>query len=131
MPPLAPATRALGRLRYAYKFALIGVIILATIGFVGVAYLQEVSKQIDFSAKERVGVVYVAPAARLAEALGATAKCRGRRGRGPSRRRGRGGAVRRYPRRCGRSAGRRAARGQPGMGQAAPRRGVTEPSEPA
>ena len=66
---LAPATRALGRLRYAYKFALIGVITLATIGFVGVAYLQEVSKQIDFSAKERVGVVYVAPAARLTEAL--------------------------------------------------------------
>ena len=66
---LAPATRALGRLRYAYKFALIGVIILATIGFVGVAYRQEVSKQIDFSAKERVGVVYVAPAAQLTEAL--------------------------------------------------------------
>ncbi len=66
---LAPATSLIGRLRYAYKFALIGVIILATLGFVGVAYVQQVSKQIDFSAKERVGVVYVAPAARLTEAL--------------------------------------------------------------
>jgi methyl-accepting chemotaxis protein len=66
---LAPAANAIGRLRYAYKFAVIGVVILATVGFVGLAYLGEVSKQIDFSAKERVGVVYVAPAARLAEAL--------------------------------------------------------------
>jgi methyl-accepting chemotaxis protein len=66
---LAPATHAIGRLRYAYKFAVIGVVILATLGFVGLAYLNEVSTQIDFSAKERVGVVYVAPSARLVEAL--------------------------------------------------------------
>ncbi len=66
---LAPATSAIGRLRYAYKFAVIGVVILVTVGFVGLAYLSEVSKQIDFSSKERVGVVYVAPAARLVETL--------------------------------------------------------------
>ncbi len=66
---LAPAANAMGRLRYAYKFAVIGIVILATVGFVGLAYLGEVSKQIDFSSKERVGVVYVAPAARLVEAL--------------------------------------------------------------
>jgi hypothetical protein len=59
----------MGRLRYAHKFAVIGVIILACLGFVGFSYLGEVSKQVDFSQKERVGVVYVAPAADLVVAL--------------------------------------------------------------
>jgi methyl-accepting chemotaxis protein len=59
----------MARLRYAHKFAVIGAVVLACLGFVGFSYLGEVSKQVDFSQKERVGVVYVGPAADLVIAL--------------------------------------------------------------
>src|SRR5436305_10882042 len=66
---VAPGAKVMGRLRYAHKFAVIGVIVLACLGFVGFSYLGEVSTQVDFSQKERVGVVYVGPAADLVIAL--------------------------------------------------------------
>src|SRR5436305_4110721 len=66
---VAPGAKVMRRLRYAHKFAVIGVIVLACLGFVGFSYLGEVSTQVDFSQKERVGVVYVAPAADLVIAL--------------------------------------------------------------
>jgi methyl-accepting chemotaxis protein len=58
-----PATAVLGRLRYAQKFALIGLVLLAPLAFVVNAYVTEKGAQIAFSAKERVGTEYMTPAA--------------------------------------------------------------------
>ena len=57
-----PAIRLTGRLKYAQKFLLIGLVLVAPLAFVVKSYLDQQSTQIDFSAKERVGVVYAKPA---------------------------------------------------------------------
>jgi diguanylate cyclase (GGDEF)-like protein len=56
-----PAARLLGRLRYAQKFAVVGLVLLVPLGFVAGAYVDLQRDQIAFSAKERSGVVLMAP----------------------------------------------------------------------
>ena len=56
-----PATAIMGRLKYAQKFILIGLVLLAPLAFVGYSYLQQQGTQTAFSAKERVGVAYIQP----------------------------------------------------------------------
>jgi diguanylate cyclase (GGDEF)-like protein len=56
-----PGTALLGRLRYATKFAFIALVLLLPLAFVARAYVQIQTEQVAFSAKERLGVAYVAP----------------------------------------------------------------------
>jgi methyl-accepting chemotaxis protein len=60
-----PAAKLMGRLRYAKKFVLIGLVLLAPLAYVGQAYLGDKGAAIEFNAKERVGVEYVGPTATL------------------------------------------------------------------
>jgi len=60
-----PATALMGRLSYARKFALIGLVLLVPLAYAVHSYLGEKGASIDFSAKERVGVTYAQPAASL------------------------------------------------------------------
>jgi methyl-accepting chemotaxis protein len=62
---LNPAAELVGRLRYWQKFLLIGLVLLAPLGYVVKAFLDQQSSKIAFSAEERVGVVYVKPASEL------------------------------------------------------------------
>ena len=62
---LNPAAKLVGRLRYWQKFFLIGLVLLAPLGYVLKAFLDQQSGKIAFSAEERVGVVYVKPASEL------------------------------------------------------------------
>src|SRR3954464_6838132 len=57
-----PALRLFSRLRFAHKFALIGLVLVVAVGVVGRAYLQVQHTQIAFSAKERVGIKVIEPA---------------------------------------------------------------------
>lgn len=66
-----PAAALMARLRYAQKFALIAVVMLAPLAYVAWEYRGSQQRQIDFSAKERLGVDYVRPVSRLLIALGA------------------------------------------------------------
>jgi len=66
---LAPAGALMSRLPYAWKFALIGLVLLLPAGLALRGYWTQQSGQIVFSAKERVGMVYLAPAEDLAFAL--------------------------------------------------------------
>src|ERR1043165_5605130 len=66
-----PATRMMGRFRYAKKFTLIAVVMLLPLAYVGHAYLADQGSKIGFSAKERVGVTYIAPANQLLTQLAA------------------------------------------------------------
>ena len=61
----------MARFRYAKKFALIAVVMLLPLAYVGYAYLADQGSKIGFSAKERVGVSYVAPANQLLTQLAA------------------------------------------------------------
>jgi diguanylate cyclase (GGDEF)-like protein len=56
-----PAARLLGRLRYAQKFAVVGMVLLVPLGLVTGAYVDLQRDQIAFSAKERSGIVLMAP----------------------------------------------------------------------
>src|SRR5690242_2784640 len=58
---LAPAAALMGRLKYAQKFALIGLVLLAPVAVIGYSYLGQQGAQTSFSADERVGVAYVTP----------------------------------------------------------------------
>jgi methyl-accepting chemotaxis protein len=62
---LTPAANLIGRLRYSRKFLLIGLVLLAPLGYVVKSFLDQQSGKIAFSADERVGVVYVKPATEL------------------------------------------------------------------
>src|SRR5690348_11488491 len=62
---LSPAANLIGRLRYSRKFVLIGLVLLAPLGYVVKSFLDQQSGKIAFSADERVGVVYVKPATEL------------------------------------------------------------------
>ena len=68
---LDPAASLIGRLRYWQKFLLIGLVLLAPLGYVVKAFLDQQSDKIAFSAEERVGVVYVKPASDLLAKVGA------------------------------------------------------------
>ena len=67
----APAMALMARLRFAQKFALIGLVFVAALAFTGRAYLRSQDGQIAFSAKERVGLRVVAPAGTLLGRLAA------------------------------------------------------------
>ena len=75
-PLLRPAAALIGRLRYAQKFVVMGLVLLIPLGFVATAYVGLQRDQSAFSAKERSGVAYLAPlvvlTARVAEARHAT-----------------------------------------------------------
>jgi methyl-accepting chemotaxis protein len=59
----------MSRLPYAWKFALIGLVLLIPGGLALRAYWTQQGAQIAFSAKERVGMVYLEPAQELVVAL--------------------------------------------------------------
>src|SRR4051794_15170112 len=71
-PLFGPAAALIGRLRYAQKFVVVGLVLLIPLGFVASAYVGLQRDQSAFSAKERSGVAYLAPlvelTARIAEA---------------------------------------------------------------
>ena len=56
-----PAVGMLGRLRYAYKILVVPVVLLVLLGFVAKAYVDLQHSRVAFSAKERIGVAYLAP----------------------------------------------------------------------
>jgi methyl-accepting chemotaxis protein len=56
-----PATALMGRLTYARKFVLIGLVLLVPAGVALHAYWAQQGAQIAFSAKERVGDAYLEP----------------------------------------------------------------------
>src|SRR5438552_14984889 len=62
---LRPAAMLVGRLRYAKKFAVVGLVLFLPLGLVAKAYVDLQHSQIAFSAKERKGVAYMAPLLRL------------------------------------------------------------------
>lgn len=69
---LRPASALLARLRFAQKFALIGLVLLLPLGWVSWGFVSQQSTQLEFSAKERTGLEYVVPAtALLAEVVAA------------------------------------------------------------
>ena len=61
-----PAAALIGRLRYAQKFVVVGLVLLIPLGFVAAAYVGLQRDQIAFSVKERDGVAYLAPLVELA-----------------------------------------------------------------
>ncbi|MEV7627110.1 EAL domain-containing protein [Actinoplanes sp. NPDC089786] len=60
------AATLIGRLRYAQKFVVVGLVLLLPLGFVAAAYVELQRDQVAFSAKERDGVACLAPLAHLA-----------------------------------------------------------------
>jgi diguanylate cyclase (GGDEF)-like protein len=64
-PLFGPAAALIGRLRYAQKFVVVGLVLLIPLGFVATAYVGLQRDQIAFSAKERSGVAYMAPLVEL------------------------------------------------------------------
>jgi diguanylate cyclase (GGDEF)-like protein len=60
-PIFGPAAALIGRLRYAQKFVVVGLVLLIPLGFVATAYVGLQRDQSAFSAKERSGVAYMAP----------------------------------------------------------------------
>jgi diguanylate cyclase (GGDEF)-like protein len=60
-----PGAALIGRLRYAHKFMVVGLVLLVPLGSVAAAYVQLQQAQSAFSAKERLGVVYMAPLVEL------------------------------------------------------------------
>jgi succinate dehydrogenase/fumarate reductase flavoprotein subunit len=62
---LTPAARLLGRLRYAQKFVLIGLVMIIPLVWVVKSYLGVQSQGTAFAVKERVGVAYLRPATNL------------------------------------------------------------------
>jgi diguanylate cyclase (GGDEF)-like protein len=60
-----PGAALIGRLRYAHKFIVVGLVLLVPLGCVAVAYVQLQRAQSAFSAKERLGVEFMAPLVEL------------------------------------------------------------------
>jgi methyl-accepting chemotaxis protein len=60
--PLRPAIALMNRLRYAYKFVVMGIILLLPIAFVARLQYKGSTDQLEFNAKERIGLEYIAPA---------------------------------------------------------------------
>jgi methyl-accepting chemotaxis protein len=67
--PFRPAIALMNRLRYAYKFVFMGLILLAPIAFVARLQYTGSTEQLEFNAKERIGLEYIAPAKDLLHAL--------------------------------------------------------------
>lgn len=66
---LRPAAALIGRLRYAQKFVVVGLVLLMPMAFVATAYVGLQRAQSDFSAKEREGVAYLGPLVALTARL--------------------------------------------------------------
>ena len=62
---LNPAAKLIGQLRYWQKFLLIGLVLIAPLAYVVIAYLGVQSRDTSFAVKERVGTVYLRPATAL------------------------------------------------------------------
>ncbi|HVV57839.1 MAG TPA: HAMP domain-containing methyl-accepting chemotaxis protein [Gaiellaceae bacterium] len=62
---LAPSESLVGRLRYPWKFALVGSVLLAPLVYAVWSYVGAQTAPIAFAANERTGVVVVEPAARV------------------------------------------------------------------
>ena len=62
---IRPASNFIGRLRYAQKFMLIGVVMAVPQVWVVIAYVGVQNSGISFANSERVGVTYLAPATTL------------------------------------------------------------------
>ncbi|MBL8164968.1 MAG: response regulator [Anaerolineae bacterium] len=60
-----PATQVMGRLKYPQKFLLVGLLLLIPLIVVMTQFLSKINEDIDFSAKEQVGLVYNAPLVQL------------------------------------------------------------------
>jgi methyl-accepting chemotaxis protein len=67
--PFQPATTLMNRLRYAYKFIFIGIILLAPVAYVARLQYKGSTEQLDFNAKEQLGDEYISPAKELLHSL--------------------------------------------------------------
>lgn len=56
-----PASRLMSRLKYPQKFLLIGILLLLPLIVVLTQFLSKINEDIDFGAKERLGLIYNAP----------------------------------------------------------------------
>ncbi len=56
-----PATRVMSRLKYPQKFLLIGLLFLLPLIVVMTQFLSKINEDIDFAAKERLGLIFNAP----------------------------------------------------------------------
>lgn len=54
-----PAIRVMNRLKYVYKFAVIGLLIVLQASVLIYMLVSELNKNIDFAARERIGVQYI------------------------------------------------------------------------
>jgi methyl-accepting chemotaxis protein len=64
-----PAAQFIGRLRYAQKFLLIGLVMVVPLVWVAVSYVGVQNSGISFASDEQVGVAYLAPATTLLGAI--------------------------------------------------------------
>lgn len=60
-----PATALVGRLRYAQKFVVVGLVLMVPLGFVAQAYVNLQQSQIELSKRERTGVAFMLPLVEL------------------------------------------------------------------
>jgi methyl-accepting chemotaxis protein len=67
--PFLPAINLMNRLRYAYKFIFMGIILLLPFAFVARLQYKGSTDQLEFNAKERIGLEYIIPAKDLLHAL--------------------------------------------------------------
>ena len=56
-----PAVALTGRLRYAQKFVVVGLVLLVPLASVAVAYVRQQRDEIELTARERLGVELIAP----------------------------------------------------------------------
>jgi diguanylate cyclase (GGDEF)-like protein len=66
---VAPSAALVGRLRYAHKFAIVGLVLVLPLAVVAGAYVKVQRNQIAFSARERHGVACLDPLTALAAGL--------------------------------------------------------------
>lgn len=57
----APATVLMSRLKYPQKFALVGLLLLVPLIVVMSQFIAKTNEDVDFSAKEQIGLIYNAP----------------------------------------------------------------------
>jgi methyl-accepting chemotaxis protein len=67
--PFRPAISLMNRLRYAYKFILMGLFLLLPLAFVSRLQFKGSTDQLEFNAKERIGLEYIIPAKDFLHAL--------------------------------------------------------------
>lgn len=56
-----PATQVMSRLKYPQKFMLVGLLMVIPLLLVMTQFLSKINEDIDFAAKERIGLIYNAP----------------------------------------------------------------------